>query len=435
MQESSRIQQIIVCSLLALIFAAGCAPPSPPAKPTRAETTAATVAPRPTPSPLPPAPAATATPLSPELIVWENLSPEQSGYLKQLGAAFEATHPGLTVNFQHYDEPESLVKSAIAQTIDADLALGPTGLVEGLRAAGRIEPLDGLLPDSFLEGIVASAASGARRDSHLWGVPDTAGFHLLLYYNSEMLKSPPADTDELLTRTKKLTGEGRYGLVMNAGDPLWLFPWVAGYGGWPVDEQGQAVLNSPALVEALRFMGKLRKAGMPVDLDYRSAQESFLSGKAAMLIDGEWAAATIRESKIPWGVGRLPTVSETGQATAPLVAARYWVLLKGSQTARRDLSLALLQFLTAPEQQIGWTKSFGLLPTQRNALADQTIRNDPFLRISAAEMQAGRGAPPGSDLFSLFQAMREPQIACLQGKMKPEEAAAAMQAAIGSAKP
>jgi arabinogalactan oligomer/maltooligosaccharide transport system substrate-binding protein len=398
-------------------------------------TTAATVAPTSTPSPLPPTSTATATPLPPELVIWENLPPAQGDYLKQLGKAFEATHPGVTVDFQHYGEPEVLVKAAISQTIDIDLALGPASVVEGLRAAGRIESLDGLLPDSFLDGVVAPAASGARSNGHLWGVPDTAGFHLLLYYNSELLKSPPSDTEELLARTKKLTGEGSYGLVMNAGDPLWLFPWVAGYGGWPVDDAGRPTLDTPAMVEALRFMRKLQKAGMPADLDNRAAQEAFLAGKAAMLIDGEWAVATLRQGKVPWGVGRLPTVSETGLAAAPLVAARYWVLVADEPVARRDLALALLSFLAAPEQQLGWTESFGLLPTQRNALADPLIRNDPFLRISAAGMQAGRGVPPGSDLFLIFQAMREPLAACLRGTIEPEEAAAAMQAAVQSARP
>jgi ABC-type glycerol-3-phosphate transport system substrate-binding protein len=378
---------------------------------------------------------ATATPPPPELVVWESLPPGQGDYLEQLGEAFEATQPGLAVNFQHYEEPESLVKAVSGQTIDIDLALGPASMVEGLRAAGLIEPLDELLPDSFLDGIVASAASGARCDGHLWGVPDTAGFHLLLYYNPDLLKSPPADTDELLLRTKKLTGEGRYGLVMNAEDPLWLFPWVAGYGGWPVDDEGRPALDTPEMVEALKFMRELRKAGMPADMDFRAAQETFLAGEAAMLIDGEWAAAVLRQGDIPWGVGRLPTVSETGLVAAPLVAARYWVLVADGPGAQRDVALALLSFLAAPEQQLGWTESFGLLPTQRNALADPLIRNDPFLRISAAGMQAGRGVPPGSDLFLIFQAMREPQAACLQGKMEPEEAAAAMQAAVESAVP
>jgi ABC-type glycerol-3-phosphate transport system substrate-binding protein len=423
----------VICYLLFAIC--GCAPPSPPSKAGLSAATPATAAPTSAPSSLPPTPKATATPLPPGLVIWENLPPEQGDYLKQLGQAFVAAHPGLTVSVQHYDEPETLVRAAKEQTIDIDLALGPASMVEGLRAAGRIEPLDGLLADSLLDGVVAPAATGARRDGHLWGVPDTAGFHLLLYYNPELLKSPPADTDELLARTKKLTGEGRYGLVMNAGDPLWLFPWVAGYDGWPVDDEGRPTLDSPAMVKALSFMRKLRQAGMPIDLDYRAAQEAFLAGEAAMLIDGEWAAAALRQSDLPWGVGRLPTVSETGLAAAPLVVARYWVLVADESAAQRDMALALLSFLAAPEQQLGWAENFGLLPTQRNALADQFVLDDPFLRTSAAGMQAGRGVPPGSDLFLIFQAMREPQTACLQGKVEPEKAAAAMQEAVESATP
>jgi arabinogalactan oligomer/maltooligosaccharide transport system substrate-binding protein len=405
---------------------AGCAPPSPP-PPSPAAT--ATPLPSSTPSPTPPPATATPTPAPPALTLWEGLPPAQGEHLKRLAAAFTAAHPGVTVQVQHYDEVEELIAAAANQTIDMDLALGPASMVRGLRASGCIEPLEELLPASTFNGIAGPAMAGVREGNHLWGIPDTAGYHLLLFYNTKLLAAPPNDTTELVALTEKLTTEGRYGLVMNARDPLWLLPWLAGYGGWIVDDEARPSLDSEAMVSALRFLQRLHKAGLPDDMEYREAQETFSASRAAMLIDGEWAAATIEGQGVPWSLSRLPPVAETGRAASPLVAARYWVIASGESQEQLAAALAFLEFATLPEEQLGWTKAFGLLPTQRLALADPLIHNDPFLRVSAAQMQAGRGVPLAADLDAILRAMREPLAAVLAGKAEPEEAAKAMQAA------
>ncbi|NIO67737.1 MAG: ABC transporter substrate-binding protein, partial [Anaerolineae bacterium] len=50
----------------------------------------------------------------------------------------------------------------------------------------------------------------------------------------------------------ELTDTEHYGLAMNYRDPLWLVPWLSGFGGWLVDEDGQPTLDTAAMVEALR---------------------------------------------------------------------------------------------------------------------------------------------------------------------------------------
>jgi hypothetical protein len=56
--------------------------------------------------------------------------------------------------------------------------------------------------------------------------------------------------------------------------------------------------------------------------------------------------------------------------------------------------------------------------------------NDPLLRVSAQQMQAGRGLVLGADANRIFDAMRGPLRAVLNGDMSPEQAARAMQAAL-----
>jgi hypothetical protein len=56
------------------------------------------------------------------------------------------------------------------------------------------------------------------------------------------------------------------------------------------------------------------------------------------------------------------------------------------------------------------------------------ILNDPALRVSAAQLQAGRGMPLNTDPNLLLDAMRAPLEGLLNGDLSPAEAAAAMQA-------
>jgi ABC-type glycerol-3-phosphate transport system substrate-binding protein len=131
-----------------------------------------------------------------------------------------------------------------------------------------------------------------------------------------------------------------------------------------------------------------------------------------------------------WGVTPLPVVGETGQPAAPLVAGRYWLMSEGLSEAERDAAYEFLTFVGAPERQLEWTARFGTLPTRLEALGDSAIQGDPALSVSAQQMQAGRGLLLGVDANQLFDAMREPLRAVLEGDMVPQEAAGEMQEAL-----
>jgi ABC-type glycerol-3-phosphate transport system substrate-binding protein len=88
---------------------------------------------------------------------------------------------------------------------------------------------------------------------------------------------------------------------------------------------------------------------------------------------------------------------------------------------------AFLEHITGPERQLNWTTQFGLLPTRRQALDDPLIANDPALRVSAAQLRAGRVVPLGVNANTILDAMREPLQGMLDGELTPEEAAEAMQ--------
>jgi arabinogalactan oligomer/maltooligosaccharide transport system substrate-binding protein len=404
--------------------------------PTPAPLTASMSTPSPTPPPTPttpPLPTDTPTPAPVRLVLWENLPPAQAEALAADVAAFEAARPNVTVDVQHYDDEGALIQAISGKTVEFHLALGDASLAGALQAGDALAPLDEGLSREFLESFASPALTGATRDGHLWGLPDTAGLHLLLFYNRDLIAVPPENTEELRAVAESFTDEGRWGLALNSYDPLWVVPWLSAYGGWLTDGDGVPTLDTPSMVDALTlylsWQGRL--TGVAPVTTYVEARELFGADQAAMLIDGEWAIGELSQSEeMNWGVTPLPVVGETGQPAAPLVAGRYWLMSEGLSEAERDAAYEFLTFVGAPERQLEWTARFGTLPTRLEALGDSAIQGDPALSVSAQQMQAGRGLLLGVDANQLFDAMREPLRAVLEGDMVPQEAAGEMQEAL-----
>lgn len=419
------------CLTLALLFTVACAliTPSPP-PPTQAPTSSPT--PRPTPT-MPPLATPTPTSVPVRLVLWENLPPAQASALVADVDAFEASRPNYTIEVRHYDDAQTLVEAVARETVEFHLVLGDASLASALQAQDILEALDEQFPREFLESFAGPALTGATRDGHRWGLPDTAGLHLLLFYNRDLVAVPPANTEELYTVAESFTNEGRWGLAMNSYDPLWVVPWLRAYGGWLTDGDGNPDLDIPPMVNALTlYLGwHGRLTGVAPVVTYVEARKLFSSGQAAMLIDGEWAIGELSQAQgVNWGVAPLPIVGETEQRAAPLVVGRYWLKRSALPEAEHEAAIDFLTFITTPERQLDWTARFGVLPTRLEALKDPSILTDPSLRASAQQMQAGQGLLLGVDANQLFDAMREPLRAVLEGDMVPEEAARAMQAAL-----
>jgi len=393
---------------------------------------------RPSPVPVPSAdpllqPSPTAEPRASEsshLVLWEGFDPAQGDWLKREIAAFQEAHPSITVEVLHYASSDELIERVRGEEAEFDLAIGHAALVESLWAEGLIRPVRDVFEGDFLDRFAQPSLEGVSRGEEIWGVPFSVGLHLLFYYNKELVEDPPQDTATLIQMAQELTSGERYGLAMNYRDPLWLVPWLSGFGGWLVDEDGQPTLDTAAMVETLRFLHDLQfeYGFLPPEADYDLADGLFREGKAAMLVNGHWALTGYREMEdLEWGVAPLPTVTETGLAPSSLVMGQYFVL--GTNVSGQELETAktLVEYMTAGQRQLEWMRQFDTLPTNKAVLDDESIRSDPLWQASVAQMLAGRGASLGSNPTTLLEAMREPLEAVMADQLTPTEAARQMQ--------
>jgi ABC-type glycerol-3-phosphate transport system substrate-binding protein len=437
---------VYFCGLLVglVVALAACTPPTPPPSPTPwpsptlepGPTPGATVpllSPsqiNPTPSPRPTLPSIK-TASTTIITVWENLSPAQAQLLREDIEAFETKFPQYQVELNHYDSPENFMTPLMTGQLDFDIILASPVLLGSLWNANQLAPLSDFFPPSFLDAFAAVTLAGASRDDQLWGLPDTSGFHLLLFYNQDLVDNPPTHVEEFDTLAQSLVGGARWRLGVNSFDPLWLIPWLAPNGGWLTDEAGVVTLDPKAMEAALTLYSSWHRDGIAPVANYDEIRAKFLNGDIALVIDGEWAIGELATAnKINWGVTRLPALGQNngGQPAAPLVLGRYWAINRATNGNRVLAVAAFLEFITQPQRQLQWTSQFGLLPTRREALNDPQIINDPILRASTLQMQAGRTVPLGVNANTILDAMREPLRGVINGELTPQEAAEMMQA-------
>lgn len=439
-----RLHLTLILLLPALILAA-CAPATPPpATATFAATATATPTPNPSPTPAntstprpTPSPRPVTTPVQPtdtptptNITVWVDLPPLQLQQLQADVEDFQAAFPDYRVTLHTYNGPENFMSTLAAGQQSFDVVLASPVLLGSLLVANRAAPMSDFFPPSFLDSFAAIAQAGAAQNGHLWGLPETAGFHLLLFYNRELVDTPPATTAELLELGQSLTGKSRWGLVVNSFDPLWVIPWLPQNGGL-VDDSGAPAFNSAEMVGALELFRRWHAEIAPTTT-YEEAKKLFLKGDAAMMIDGDWAVGQLASARdVDWGVALLPDVSAadgSSRPAAPLVLAKYWAVNPDVSGRRAPAASTFLEFVTTPERQMAWAAKFGQMPTRREALSAPLIVNDAVRRTVAAQMRAGQTLPPGINANALLDAMRGPLQAMLAGELTPQEAAAQMQA-------
>jgi len=372
-----------------------------------------------------------------EIVIWtQDLAPGRA-VLDSLLAEFTAAHPGIRVHETYY-ETEELRSNYIIAAIGGsgpDLVYGPADQVGPFQVMGIIQPLDSLLPPDFLQDFIPQGL--VRYKGHLYMLADRVGNHLMLVYNRKLVQNPPTTTDELvkmgLHLTKDLNGDGvvdQYALAWNYVEPFFFIPFLVGYGGWVMDEQGNPTLDTPATVKACQFILDLRNKYkiIPREADLDMVNSLFKMGRAAMVINGPWSWRSYQEAGVDMGLALLPKVSETGLYAAPMISATGYCVNVNTRGDRLRNTLAVLKFVTSTQAQIRLSRALTVVPSRKSAQESPVVRDNEMLRLSREQIALGRPMPIGPEMRAIWDAMRPAYQSVLNGTMTPEEAARVMQA-------
>jgi arabinogalactan oligomer/maltooligosaccharide transport system permease protein len=280
-------------------------------------------------------------------------------------------------------------------------------------------------------------------------VGDRFGNHLALVYNRRFIKNPPQTTDELVALAVANTidddGDGhrdRYGLVWNFTEPYFGVPFLTGYGAWVFDESAGAddaavddagprpALDSPAMIAAFEFVRSLivEHRVTPKNCDYELADALFKTGRAAMIINGDWSWADYLDSpEIDAAVAVLPIVTSTGEPMRPMISPKGFSLNAAASPEKKALAVSFVEYMLSDDVQRRIVEELRMIPARRSAQENPLFESDPTLRTSLAQLERGRLMPVATELRAVWDAMKPNYQGLLAGTLTPAAAAAEMQ--------
>ena len=395
------------------------------------------------------------------ITIWHQSRPAESQLLKDEIKAFESSHPDIRVRalYKETEELRSGFQAAVLAGGGPELIYGPSDVLGTLQTMRVIQDMGPWLADSergdFVDGALTylpSAEDAAKRD--LVQVGDKFGNHLALVYNKRFVPVPPKTSDELVAIATKNTidedGDGRkdrYGMVWNFTEPFFGVPFLTGFGGWVfADPQGgdpvklapantpaagpTPSLDTPQAVAAWTFMQSLQQEHgvAPRNCDYELADSLFKTGRAAMIINGDWSWADyLATPGIDAAVAVLPIVNATGKPMRTMFAPKGYSLNANTTPEVAAEAMAFVRHMTSEKVQRRIVHDLRMLPARQSLQRDPLFDTDPTLQVSLAQLKNGRLMPVDTELRAIWDAMRPPYQALLGGAMTPADAATAMQ--------
>lgn len=207
----------------------------------------------------------------------------------------------------------------------------------------------------------------------------------------------PTTYEELATVSETLTEGDQVGLVLGPGiDRSGAF--VVGNGGWWLNEDAtEPTGTSEEVLAGLEYVKENMAAGnfaYAADVDAGWGGEAFGTQRAAMTIEGNWIRGAMSNNypDVEYTVAELP---EGPAGPGTLLFSNCWGIAAESEAQAQAVDL--VNYLTAPEQQMAFAEAFGVMPSRQSVTEEYTEafpEDAPFI----AGGEYGRGPINAPDM-------------------------------------
>jgi raffinose/stachyose/melibiose transport system substrate-binding protein len=381
------------------------------------------------------------------LTLWHNYGTEQNATATQnLVDAYQKLHPNVTIKVvsQPADNYFSLLQASAVSKTGPDIAVMWTGLFT-LQYKSFLTGLKGLVSDDAL-----SKAQGLRwttdnfdPNGNPYVMPLETQFYIGFYNKADFAKagvtSVPTTWDELYAASEKLKAAGFTPLVYgNGGQSLGaeFYPWYdASYlaiGQLPVDQlrnlyDGKTAWDSSSQLDAYNKWAALESKGYTNSdiLTKTNNLDDFLSGKAAMIIDGTWDTQKFTDAMKDNVAAFVPPFSNTPIKGVVDFPGDGFAITNYSK--HKDVAADFLGFLTSDAGQAA-INAAGLIPDTEGATTTNPV-NQQMLDFVEKD-----GMTPYPMLDNVVQgdvvdAGNKILPSILAGKITPEKGLGQMQSA------
>jgi multiple sugar transport system substrate-binding protein len=384
-----------------------------------------------------------------KFISWQVDDAGTGDWWKSVIAAFEAAHPGVTIEFTKVE------RGAYADTMTTLFAGGdPPDIVhlasfefQAFADTGWLEPLDERLA---ADGIDMTGWAGQGKCT--WNGETVCimmnYFGYIMAYNKAILEAEglavPTNWEEYLAvaraTTRDLNGDGitdQFGTGHEtkggAGQYLTeMLSYVIDAGAYWTDKDGNITIDTPEMVEGLTRWKTVIKEGLtPVDMSAGDVRNLFADGKIALKLDGPWLYGTMQK-----GAAAADTVMAVPPFHPPLGGSSN-VLAMPSEASDETKALVwdFIKLSMSPEFQRTYATVGGNTPPSPAADVSGVEETIPHFALLIETMQAASAAgidriPTGLELtYNEFGKMiQEETQRMLIEDLDPAEVVKTMQA-------
>ncbi|MCP4134890.1 MAG: extracellular solute-binding protein [bacterium] len=363
------------------------------------------------------------------LWIKEDESKTRVQWIKSIADDFSASDKRITIDILGKDSGK------LAQN-NQDMALSAT--MPDLLWTGT-NSIDSLIEKKLIQPVGRFIEAGRYMDSivlngETWAVPILYGNHLMLMANKKYIDELPVNTDQLISRGREARGKNGYGLVYNQKDANWIIPWIGGFGSSIFKEDGKTPnIDTKAMVNTLKFLKKLvyKHKITPPGTDYFQADSLFREGKAAMIINGDWAIAEYQEilgeNLI---VGRIPKVSSTGIYPTPYKSGDYFLIPSSLPQEKEEVISDFIAYATSEylqEQQLSQTfRMAGIRTIYSKPPASEILIN----RGSISQLEVCLPRPTGFEINTILATITRKLPELLKESKIPEESVKELDKAV-----
>ncbi len=188
---------------------------------------------------------------------------------------------------------------------------------------------------------------------------------------------------------KQLTTGGKYGIALADNQTIQMWPvlqWLEG--GDIVTGKGCSAVQTSASKQGLETWGDLvAKDGVsPVGLTGAEADSLFSAGKAAMEINGPWAASGYESAGIDLGIVKVPVGVDGKSSTLGSIAP----LSISAKTKYPEQAQQFLAYWTSKTAQQKFSLQTGFPPLRTDLTDDAKLQADPTVSVFASQVGDAR---------------------------------------------
>ncbi len=336
-----------------------------------------------------------------KLVVWDYQ--DQWGKSREYNQAhleeFNKLHPNVTVEFVHipYADYEAKYLTAFAGRTNApDVFMGKVAYYGGAIGVADVAPDD--VQKTLSDNVVEVISPFYKIEGKWYGIPVSADFGMMLYYNTDMFKeagldpaTPPKTLAELEDYAKKLTVRDANGnitrsgfAVRYSGAPTGIadkaLPFIHAFGGRVYSADGKTAtgfLDGQGTVDGLTYFQNLVTTDKVASLELDLPETQFGAGKAAMIYREGWLVGWLAANTpdIHYAVAPMAE-GPGGYPGLSLFFSHSWMVNKFSPN--KDIAWDWIRTYLTPERDWDLAQLEGYNPVFKSNMArpEETSRPD-----------------------------------------------------------